>query len=113
MVSYGLSLILLICKFKKVYPTAEHFWYADGRGVGSKFACIHNFFIKLMGWGHNFGYFPEPTKSILVTLPKNIERAKAVFGSLGFQIIIGNCYLGGFIEETDLHDEWIQQKTND
>ena len=61
----------------------------------------------------NFGYFPEPTKSILVTSPKNVERAKAVFGSLSFQITTGNCYLGGFIGETDLRDEWIQQKTND
>jgi hypothetical protein len=108
MVSYRLSLFLLICKLKKAYPAVEQIWYADDGDMGGKFALICNFFIKLMGWRCNFGYFPESTKSILVTSLKNVERAKAVFSSLSFQITTGNHYLGSFIGETDLWDEWIQ-----
>jgi hypothetical protein len=59
-----------------VYSDVEQLWYADDAGAGGKFACIHTIFIKLMRWGCDFGYFPEPTKSILVTLLKNVERAK-------------------------------------
>jgi hypothetical protein len=66
-----------------------------------------------MRLGHDFGYFPEPTKSILVTLPKNVKRAKEVFGGLGFQVRTGNCYLSSFIGELDACSKWIQEKVND
>ena len=43
------------------------------------------------------GYFPEPTKSVLVVKPTVIKRAKARFDHLGFQVTTGTRYLGGFI----------------
>ena len=113
MVGYGIMMLPLICKLKTAYPDVEQLWYADDAGAGGKFAHICTIFIKLMRWGHDFGYFPEPTKSILVTSPKNVERAKEVFGGLGFQVKTGNCYLGSFIGELDACDEWIQEKIND
>ena len=45
------------------------------------------------------GYYPEPTKSILVVAKRNVPRAKEYFRGMGFQVVTGNRYLGGFVGE--------------
>ena len=47
--------------------------------------------------GIPIGYFPYPTKSILVVSPQNVPRVEAFFWGYGIQIVTGSCYLGGFI----------------
>ena len=58
------------------------------------------------------GYFPEPTKSILVVQPANVERAKATFAHLGFTIVTGARYLGGHVGTDESRDEWVRGKVN-
>ena len=58
------------------------------------------------------GYFPEPTKSILVVQPANVERAKATFAHLGFTIVTGARYLGGHVGTVESRDEWVREKVN-
>ena len=41
------------------------------------------------------GYFPEPTKSILVVSEKNVPRANAYFRGMGIKVVTGSRYLGG------------------
>ena len=43
------------------------------------------------------GYFPEPSKSILVVSPWNFMQAEAFFQGYGPQIMTGSRYLGGFV----------------
>jgi hypothetical protein len=41
----------------------------------------------------NFGYFPEPTKSILVVPPEMVDRATEYLQDLHFKITTGSRYL--------------------
>ena len=56
----------------------------------------------LCSQGPAFGYFPEPTKSLVVVGEQFKTKAKALFHDLGVQVVTGHRCLGGFIG--DLHD---------
>ena len=56
------------------------------------------------------GYFPEPTKSILVVSEKNVPRAKEYFRRMGVQVVTGSRYLGGCIGEQEKEEQWVQEK---
>ena len=45
------------------------------------------------------GYFPDPTKNILVVSEQNVPRATEYFRGMGMQIVTGSRYLGGFVGE--------------
>ena len=50
------------------------------------------------------GYFPDPSKSILVVYPRNILRAEAFFQGYGLQIVTGSRYLGLFVGSNAAQD---------
>jgi hypothetical protein len=51
----------------------EQPWYADDAGMGGHFSKIRRFFHKLQEIGPSFGYYPEPSKSILVVPQHNLD----------------------------------------
>ena len=59
------------------------------------------------------GYFPEPSKSILVVKPAMVEQAKVRFDHLGFKVVTGTRYLSGFIGTTANELSHIQQKVSE
>ena len=89
----------------------EQPWYADDAGAGGKFDGIRHYFLKLLEIGPKYGYFPEPSKSILVVPGHNLESAKLAFPDFNFKVQTGSRYLGGFIGEEDALHEWIRLKT--
>ena len=56
------------------------------------------------------GYFPEPTKSILVVSSWNASQAEALFGGYGLQIVMGSRHLGGFVGSKVAKDFWLGAK---
>ena len=54
-------------------------------------------FQDLQAWGLARGYYPEPTKSILVVTLGNVAWAKEHFRGLGIRVVTGHRYLGGFL----------------
>ena len=56
------------------------------------------------------GYFPEPTKSILVVSPWNIPHAEAFFRGYGIQIVMGSRYLEGFVGSKVAQDLWLGER---
>ena len=56
------------------------------------------------------GYYPEPTKSILVVALGNVTRAKEHFCGLGIRVVTGNRYLGGFLDDVSAEREWLVKK---
>ena len=62
--------------------------------------------------GPAWGYFPKPTKSILVVKPAMVERAKAHFHHIGFTVITGIRYLGSFIGSCSDELSHIRQKVS-
>ena len=111
MVAYGLMLLPLIIQLKKEHPDVDQPWYADDAGAGGSFQAIRKQFESLKKLGPARGYFPEPSKSILVVREANLAAAQAALGDLGFRITTGNRYLGGFIGEAAPQEEWVREQT--
>ena len=42
------------------------------------------------------GYFPEPSKTVLVVGSSDLERASDLFCDLGVSVVTGSQFLGGF-----------------
>ena len=51
--------------------------------------------------GPTRGYYPEPTKSILVVAPGNAARAEEHFWGIGNRVVTGHRYLGGYIGDRE------------
>ena len=56
------------------------------------------------------GYYPEPTKSILVVTQGNVSRAEEHFRGLGIWVVTGHRYLGGFMVDVSAEKEWSGKK---
>ena len=56
------------------------------------------------------GYFPDPTKSVLVVSLQNVLLAEAFFWGYGFQIMTGSQYLGGFVGTETEQARWLMGK---
>ena len=71
-------------------------WYADDSACTAKLSNLKVWFQKLCELGPDYGYHPEPKKTVLFV--------RALFGELGVKIVRGHRFLGGFIgEEEDVH----------
>jgi hypothetical protein len=97
--AYGVGILPLIHILKLEFLALEQPWYADDAGVTGKFDDIRCLFVKLQEIGLDFGYFPEPSKSILIVPELNVARAEISLEGLEFQITTGSRSLGGFIGE--------------
>jgi hypothetical protein len=47
-------------------------------------------FLKLQELAPEYGYYPEPMKSILIVAPRNLDAAKLYFADLKFKICTGS-----------------------
>jgi hypothetical protein len=61
-------------------------------------------FEKLEEIGPHYGYYPEPSKSILIVPQKNLAAAQIAFEGHEFTITAGSRYLSGFIGEREAQD---------
>jgi hypothetical protein len=84
-------------RLKEELPIVHQPWYADDAAAASSLSKIHEVMNFLEKHGPSYGYFPEPSKSILVATPKNKAAAESAFADKGFIIVTGHRYLGGFI----------------
>ena len=76
MFAYGIGMMPLMRQLKAKFPQVEQPWYADDAGADAKFDEIERFFRRLCEIGPLFGYYPEPTKSILIVRQHNLEEAR-------------------------------------
>jgi hypothetical protein len=67
-------------------------------------------FLIFLQLGPNYGYYLEPTKSMLVVSTANFARANGEFAYLGFKVTTGGRYLGGFVGEEAGRDAWLEEK---
>ena len=71
--------------------------WGQGGGFGDIMAHFRDLKLRETAWG----YYPEPTKSILVVAERNVPRAKEYFRGMGIQVVTGSRYLGGFMGERE------------
>ena len=110
MAIYGLTMLPLSKYLLQVVPECHQPWYADNAGAGGKFDKIADCFMELTDKGPVRGYFPNPTKSILVVKPHSVKVAKAKFSHLGFHVVNGTQYLGGHVKTVESKEEWVSDK---
>ena len=66
MILYGIEILLLFRYLQETYPLVTQLLYSDNTGVGGFFRNIQSQPENLMVRAVPYGYFLEPTKSILV-----------------------------------------------
>ena len=110
MIAYGIGVLLLIRDLRRDHPHVTQPWYADDAGAGGSFEAVMSHFRDLQLKGPARGYFPEPTKSILVVAEQNVPRAKEYFRGMGIKIVTGSRYLGGFVGEREKESQWVRSK---
>ena len=79
MVAYGIGIIPLIKRLKVGFPDVTHPWYDDDAGVLGTFSDVELYFNSLKLFSPRRGYYPEPSKIILITHSCIIEAGK-MFG---------------------------------
>ena len=76
-------------------------------GAGGKFKHILAHLRDLQARGPPRGYYPEPTKIILVVAPRNVAWAEELFRGMGIQVLPGHQYIGGFIGDREAEMRWL------
>ena len=80
------------------------------RGQGGGFKHILAHLWDLQARGPPRGYYPEPTKSILVVAPRNVAWVEEFFWGVGIQVVTGHRYLGGFMGDREAEKRWLAGK---
>ena len=113
MIVYGIEMLPLTIKIKTAVSDCMQPWYADDAGTGGNFEDIDEFFELLQLWGPATGYFPDPTKSILVVKPHSVERVTDRFIHMGFQVTTGARYLGKYVGDTTDQAKYVDAKVTE
>ena len=109
-IAYGIGVLPIIKDLRGAYPRVTHSWYADDAGAWVSFGNILAHFEDIQVRGTPWGYFPKPTKSILVLAPQNVTRAEELFWGIGILVVTGNHYLSSFIGNRDADTTWLDEK---
>ena len=91
-------------------PDVTQPWYADDAGALGTFERLETYFDSLTRHGPGRGYHPDPTKSILIVRPKNIEAGKFFGARHGFRVCMGAHYLGGYIGDDKSKLNWLRER---
>ena len=79
MYTYALTLVPLIHRLQREFPTLLHLWYADDNNVAGPFGVLTRYLARLTRLGIPYGYFVQPAKSKLIT--NHPAAARAIFQS--------------------------------
>ena len=85
MIAYGIGVLPLIRELRESHPRVTQPWSADDAGTGGTFQQVQAYFQDLQARGPAWGYYPEPTESILVVALGNFIWAKEHFRGLGIR----------------------------
>ena len=66
--------------------------------------------MKLLDVGPSYGYFAEPSKSLLVVKEDQLNEAKNVFSDLNVEITLGGRFLGGVIGDSTEAQQYVADK---
>ena len=58
-------------------------WYADDTSSSGNLEEIRIWFLKLLELGPAFGYFPEPSKSVIIVNESDVPAAQKLFEDIG------------------------------
>ena len=87
-------------------------WYADDSSNAGMISEIRKWWDILNGSGPKFGYFPKPSKTILIVKkPEDLTHAEEIFSNTGIKITLsGERHLGAVIGSPEFRDTYIKRK---
>jgi hypothetical protein len=88
-------------------------WYADDMAMVGPCSGIAKAMGLLEELGPIRGYFPEPSKSILISKPAEQAPARQHMAGFAFQYVEGHRYVGGFIGTPESREAWLQPQVAD
>ena len=109
MMLYAVAVLPLIHSLRAPGKWIQN-WYADDSSCVADLPSLRTWFEELLNRGPAYGYFPEPSKTVLVVGPSDIQQASELFADLGIKVVTGGRFLGGFIGEKTLAAEFVSSK---
>ena len=115
MAFYAVSTHPLIKKLGDQIEKITQTWFADDSSAAGTLNSILSWWKKPLKVGPMYGYFPNPTKCVLIV--KNEEtrrRAEEMFGELGMEITTsGKRHLGAIIGSPEYKEEYVKNKVDE
>ena len=109
MMMFALAIVPLIQTVKTSETTQS--WFADDAACGGRLRRLRSWWDALVQKGQAFGYYPNPSKTLLVVKPARVSEAREVFDGTGIQIRTeGREYLGGYVGQKEPAEEYMQEK---
>ena len=106
---YAVAVLLLIRSFASKSNFVQC-WYTDDSVCTGKLSQIRLWYDKLIQLGPAYGYYAEPTKSVLVVAPQFEDVAKDYCKDLGITVSSGHRFLGGVFGTQEYCRNFMKQK---
>ena len=110
MISYDIGILQLIKKIRRDLPDAPHTRYTDCAIALVTLTRIETYFNLLTCQGPGRGYYPGPSKSVLIMYLENLESRKLFVARHGFKVCTGTHYLGGYIGDNESKHDWLRER---
>ena len=108
---YAVSLMPLIRQLKS--SDWSQTWFADDSSCTGSLSQVKRWFDLLLSEGPKYGYYPEPSKSVLVVREEFFDRAQTMFGDMGVKVTCGSRFLGGFVGDKDGCEAYVKTKVKE
>ena len=89
MILYGVALLPLSEVLRRKVPEAVQPWYADDAAMAGRASEVRELMTLLTRLGPQFGYYPEPAKSILIVNGRHEKAARVVLSGFKFSYCRG------------------------
>ena len=108
---YALATIPLI---QKLEGNHRQVWYADDAAAVGKILDLRDWWERLSTIGPSYGYFPNASKTWLVTKEGLLETARSIFANTGVNVTCnGRPYLGAAIGSEEYVAEQVRLKVSE
>ena len=108
MVLYGLALTPLAESLFRGERQLMQAWYADDCALYGPVSAINRAMNALVEYGPDFGYYPEPEKSVIIADDNVRDEVKARLAHHNFRYEAGARYIGAFAGSRDARLEWLR-----
>ena len=112
MAMYGVSTRGLSNELRSEVPDVMQVWFADDNAGGGKIIQLKNYWDIMNGIGPPNGYYPKPSKSILIVKNQDmLLRAEEAFAGTGVQITAeGDRHIGAALGSENFKTQYVSRK---
>ena len=106
---YAISTLPLICRLTS--DDVQQVWYADNATAIGKLDVLRGWWDKLEVLGPSFGYYPNPSKTWLITKEEHLNQAIDTFKNTDIKVTKeGRCHLGSPLGSKEFVMKAVEEK---